>query len=332
MLRTDAISDDLWALIEPVMPATIGRPGRRAAVTAGVRLGGRDRALLVLAVLPAVAILVVAQAYPLGYSFYVSLQDWSLTQSIEPQGFVGLDNYVGVVQDPDFRHALLLSLMFLCTVPVELVLGLSLAYFTQGEGLSIRTVRTVLIFPMVLAPIAVGTIFRLLLDPQSGFLTLMMRAVGLPDINWLGSAQPAVISVLVADIWQWMPFSMIIYAAALTTIDANLIEAARLDRASSWQVVRHVLIPMVVPATVIICVFRVVDAFLTIDVVFSMTGGGPGTATQTSSLWIFDQGLSYFNVSQAAAASWIIVAICLGMAFTVLRVGRSAEHRLRGRR
>lgn len=307
------------------------RRNRRGRVT-GVRASRRDRVLLWLAVVPAIAILGFAQAYPLLYSLWVSFQHWSLSESLTSQGFVGLANYTDLFASPDFLSALRLSAIFLCTVPVELAIGFLLAYFTQGDGLRMRVVRTVLIIPMIVAPIAVGTMFRLLLDPQSGFLVLAMHAVGLPDVNWLGSQNPALVTVLGADIWEWVPFSMILYTAALTGLDQNLIEAAHLDGASSLQVIRRVIWPLMLPTSAVIGVFRVIDAFLVVDVIVSLTNGGPGTATQTSALWIFYKAIQFFDLSQAAAGSWLILVICLLMAFAVLRLRGLAHRRLRGTR
>lgn len=286
--------------------------------------------LLWLAVFPAVAILGFAQAYPLGYSLYMAFVKWSLAESLYPQGFAGWANFTSLFSTPDFPDALRLSALFLITVPLEIGFGFVLAYFTQGERLSMRIVRTLLIIPMVVAPIAVGTMFRLLLDPQSGFLVILMKDLGLPTVNWLGSQDPAIIVVLGTHIWAGIPFSMIVFSAALTGVDRTLIEAARIDRASTLQIIWHVIVPLLLPATLVICVFRVVDAFLVIDAILGLTGGGPGTATTTSSLWIFQQGIQFFNLSEGAAGSWIVVLICLAMAMAVLRVRALVERNLRG--
>lgn len=329
MTITDRIGDEA-----PLAGAHSPRPrARRRSPTRrprGLRLSRRDRLLLWLALVPAVGILGFAQAYPLAYSLYMSFVHWSLADSLSPQGFAGLANFRQLFASPDYTHALRLSALFLVTVPVELAIGFVLAYFTQGERLLMRVIRTLLIIPMVVAPIAVGTMFRLLFEPQSGLLVLLMRAVGLPEVNWLGSQNPAVIVVLGTHVWEGAPFAMIVYAAALTGIDRNLIDAARVDRASAMQVVRHVIIPLLMPATLVICVFRVVDAFLVIDAILGLTGGGPGTATRTSSLWIFNEGLRYFNLSEGAAGSWVVVVICVAMAVAVLRVRDRVIRRSRG--
>lgn len=306
-----------------------GRPSRRRERSPLV--GRRDRLLLAAGVLPAVAWLGFAQGYPLVYSLILSFQRWSLASSDVPQGFAGLSNYMAALDDPTFRQALRLSALVLASVPIELAVGFLLAYFTIGERRRLRVTRTLLIIPMVIAPIAVGTMFRLLLTPSSGLVDIVLQAAGLPAPDWLGGQSTAVVAVIVTDIWEWVPFAMIVYTAAMSGIDQDLIAASRVDGASSWKVMRHVIGPLTLPATFLICLFRLIDAFLIIDVIYSLTYGGPGFATNSATLWVFNHGLKYFDISEAAAASWLLLLICLVLAVVVLRLKTRAERAISGR-
>jgi multiple sugar transport system permease protein len=279
---------------------------------------------------PALAWLAFSQGYPLVYSLFVSFQNWSLASSDTPQGFIGFGNYLRVASDPQFQHGLLLSGFFVGSVAIELVLGFALAYCSLGERRSLQLFRTLLIIPMVIAPIAVGTLWRLLLDANSGLVNAVLGAVGLHGADWLGNQSSAIVSVIAVDVWEWIPFSMIIYTAAMSGIDPALLESARLDGASPWRIIRHLLIPMLLPATLMICVFRVIDAFLVIDVVFSMTYGGPGFSTTTATLWTYNSGLKYFNMGEASAASWLMLAVCLIIATALLGLRSRAERRSAG--
>jgi multiple sugar transport system permease protein len=306
-------------------------PARRDRTRRGAaRLSGRERLFLLTAVLPAVAWLAFAQGYPLLYSLYLSVRNWSLADSASPQGFAGLGNFTAVLSDPQFVHGLQLSTIFLASVVVELVIGFVLAYYTIGESRRIRLTRTLLIIPMVIAPIAVGSIWRLLLDPNSGLVDMITSHLGLGRIDWLGGPHSAVLAIVGIDVWEWVPFSMIIYSAAISGIDQSLIESARVDGASAWQTVRSIIVPMVLPATLLICVFRLIDAFLVIDVVYSLTYGGPGFSTTTSTLWVYNHGLKYFDISQAAAASWILLVICVALAALVLALKSRVERWITG--
>jgi multiple sugar transport system permease protein len=302
-------------------------PGTVAA--RGLMLRGRDRIVLALMVLPALVWLAFAQGYPLFYSLWMSFVQWSLASSPDPQGFAGLNNFRSVLNDPVFISSLRLSALFVLSVPAELMIGFLIATLTVGEQFRMRMIRTLLLIPMVVAPIAAGTMWRLVLSP-TGLANLLLGALHLPAVNWLGTQNSAVWSVLMADVWEWVPFSMIVYVAALGGVSDEIISSARVDGASALQVVRRLLIPLTMPATLLILIFRLVDAFLTIDIVFSLTYGGPGFATTSTTLYIYNHGLKYFDLSQAAASSWMILLACFLMAGILLRLKSRAEKAVSG--
>lgn len=304
----------------------------RGRASAALRIGRRDRLILIGFIVPALVWLSVAQGYPLLYSLYLSFQHWSLTTSDTPQGFAGLSNFTAVLRDPQFLRTVRLSALFMLSVPVELVIGFVLALCTIGESRRMRLARTLLLVPMVIAPIAVGTMWRLLLDSNSGLVDLLLRGVGLSGPDWLGNQSNAVFAVIGTDIWEWVPFAMIIYTAAINGIDQDLLASGQIDGASRWQTVRHILLPLTLPATLLICVFRLIDAFLVIDVVYSLTFGGPGFATNTSTLWIYNHGLRYFDISEAAAGSWLLLTVCVVIAAVVLRLKTRVERGIAGKR
>jgi multiple sugar transport system permease protein len=283
-------------------------------------LSRRDRVFLVLAVCPALAWLAFAQGYPLIYSLWLSFQNWSLSVSPTSQGFAGLANFQQVLTDPVFRHSIIMTVLVMATVPLEMAIGLTLAYYAAGESRLLRVFRTTLLLPMVIAPIAVGALWRLMLTPNSGLLQSLFRGVGLPQPNWLGEPTLAIITVMAIDVWEWVPFSLIIYTAALTHLDSDLIGAAAVDGASRTQVMRHITWPLLAPSTLLIAIFRFVDALLVIDIVYSLTGGGPGFATNTVTLWVYNNGLRYFNLSEAAAASWLLLIADMLIALSLLWV------------
>lgn len=284
-----------------------------------------ERLALAALVVPALAWLAFAQGYPLLYSLYLSFTDWSLADSPTPQGFAGLSNFASVLGDERFLNALKLSALFLAKVPIELAIGFALALSTLGGTLWRRGVRTLLLIPMLIAPIAVGSMWRLLLNSESGLVNSALNTVRLPAPNWLGEPGTAVVAVIWADTWEWIPFSMIIYVAALSGLDQALLDSAQVEGASRWQVIRYVVFPLTLPATLLILVFRSVDAFIVIDVVYSLTYGGPGFATETSSLYVFKQGLQYFNISEATAASWLLLIVSFAIAGVVLGLKGRAD-------
>lgn len=300
------------------LPSAIRR--RRRPRRSHVLLSRRDRVLLVLAVVPTVAWLGFAQGYPLFYSLWLAFQNWSLAFSPTSQGFAGLGNFREVLSDPVFHHSVVMTLLVMGSVPVEMGIGFMLAYYSVGESRRLRFVRTTLLLPMVIAPIAVGAMWRLLLTPNSGLVDSVLHGLGMSQLDWLGQPNLARISVLAIDVWEWVPFSVIIYTAALNHVDQDLLGAAAVDGASRSQALRHIIWPLVAPSSVLIAIFRLVDALLVIDVVYSLTEGGPGFSTYTVTLWVYDQGLHYFNLGEAAAASWLLLAVSLAIALTLLRL------------
>lgn len=262
------------------------------------RLG--ERWPFVLFLVPALLLLAFAQVWPLALSFVVSFRDWTLSRSQVPGPFVGLANYRHAFQDGVF---------------------LGSAAFTVSFAIAstlLRLARTLLMLPMVVAPVAVGTIWRMMLSARVGPVNKLLAAVGIDGPNWLGDPTWARVSLVMIDAWQWTPFVTIIYTAALTSLPAEVLRAASVDGASPLQIFRLVVWPMLLPVTLLVAMFRLIDSLLTLDMIFTTTYGGPGFATHTLSFWIYQQGLRYFNISYAAATSWLLLLGCMAVALGLL--------------
>ncbi|MDQ0474389.1 carbohydrate ABC transporter permease [Labrys wisconsinensis] len=271
-----------------------------------------ERGILLAFMAPAVTIIVVAQFYPLAYSLYISLVDWTLSRSMTPGGFVGLANYTRMGSDGVLAQAVWRTIWFaLASTAAQTILGFTLAYVTLGESRALRLARTILILPMVIAPVAVGTIWRMMLSARVGPVNQVLRDLGLPTPDWLGDPTLAMVSIVIIDVWEWTPFVFVIFAAALASLPAEVLRAAEVDGATPWQILRMVILPMLAPVGLLVVMFRLLDALLTLDVVFTTTFGGPGFATHTLSFWIYQQGLRYFNISYAAAISWTTLLGCM---------------------
>ena len=283
--------------------------------------------MLVLFLLPAVIVLVITQGYPLGYSAYFSLHDWTLARSPHPGPFIGLDNYTRAFDDTVFTGSVETTVTFaLLATLFELIVGFTLAYLTVGENFWLQIGRTILIMPMVIAPVAVGTMWRMMYSARAGLINHLLRQVGIAGPDWLGDPSVALTSLIIVDVWEWSPFVMVIYAAAITSLPNEPFRAARVDGASRWQIFRHVTLPLLMPVTLLVLMFRLIDTLLTLDIVVTTTFGGPGFRTYTLSFWIYQQGLRYFNISYAAATSWIMLIGCLLVAIVLLVVRQRVTH------
>ena len=276
-----------------------------------------------LFMVPAVSVLIVTQVYPLLYSAYFSLFDWTLARSPQPGAFIWFQNYSRAFNDHVFMQAVSTTAVFAVSATVfELLIGFLLAYLTVGERFLVQVSRTILLMPMVIAPVAVGTMWRMMFSARAGLLNHLLELVGINGPDWLGNPSVALVALIIVDVWQWSPFVMIIYAAAITSLPAEPFRAAAVDGASRWQIFRHITMPLLLPVTLLILMFRFIDALLTLDIVVTTTFGGPGFRTHTVSFWIYQQGLRYFNISYAAATSWMFLITCLLIALVLLIIRR----------
>ncbi|MBX6322628.1 MAG: sugar ABC transporter permease [Rhodospirillaceae bacterium] len=284
-----------------------------------MRIWTHEQRVLILFLAPAVLILAVTQFWPLVYSARLSLIDWTLARSPRPGPFVGLANYAKALHDPVFIDSVGVTAVYALTATaLEIVIGLALALALVGERFAVKLSRTILILPMVIAPVAVGTMWRMMLSAQAGPINHLLGLLGIDGPDWLGDPDWALVSVILIDVWEWTPFVMVIYVAVLTALPEELSLAAKVDGASRWQVLRHVVLPLMMPVSVLVVMFRLIDAILTLDVIVTTTFGGPGYRTYTLSFWIYQQGLRYFNVSYAAATSWLLLGGCLTVAVGLL--------------
>jgi multiple sugar transport system permease protein len=270
---------------------------------------GREKLILASLVVPALVVVVALQLYPLGLSAFMSVQDWHLVEAATPQGFVGLRNYREVVSDTGFTDAVANSAFITgSAVVVELIAGTVLAYLTVGANRLNRSVRTILILPMVIAPVATGTIWRMLFNSRTGPINFLVGQMGLGQPDWLSSPWPARVALVIVDVWQWTPFVMVVIAAGFSAISGDLLEAAEVDGASKWKVFRYVEFPLLAPLFALVVMFRVLESLLSLDTVYTLTFGGPGSSTYTLTFYIYVLGLRSFALGQAAAASWMFMA------------------------
>ena len=239
-------------------------------------------------------------------------------------GFAGLDNYVKMGGDPRFWHSLGLTAVYTATtVVLQVALGLSLALLVLRIPRGQALLRVAAILPIVLAPVVVGLFWRtLVLSPDVGLVDVVTRALGLGSHNWLGDPDLALISVIAIHTWQWTPFAFLVILASLSALPPDVFEAARIDRASAWQRFRHITLPLIRPAIVIVVIMRTMIALSAFAAIFAATGGGPGTATEILNLYAYRTSFAEFNLGYGAALAMVLLAITLAVSFVMFRVRR----------
>ncbi|WP_018236241.1 carbohydrate ABC transporter permease [Ensifer sp. BR816] len=288
--------------------ATIASP----QALAPVRKSFVRRNLPYLLIAPSVIMLLALIAYPLLFALKSSFYFWNLQVGPQPLAFVGFDNYVQALNAFDFRAALTNTLILsVLGTAIEFGLGLAIALVLLQALPGMNVVRALLILPTTIAPIVVGFLFRYLYDPGGGLVTWVLQSLALPipAEGILGSPSTALAAILFVDIWQWTPFFAIVLYASLLAVPDEIIEAARLDRASAWTILMRIKLPLIRRTAIIIVMLRFMQIFNTFDTVLVLTRGGPGTSTRTLGYSLYEQGLVNFNVGLVSAQTWITVLI-----------------------
>jgi multiple sugar transport system permease protein len=290
-----------------------GRAAARAEVVAVARVHRRHglRLLPVAFVLPSVLLLLAVTIFPLLYSLRLSFFSWELSSAVANQEFVGLANYQKVLfGDGRFWNAMLnTAKVVVLGVAIELALGTALALLVDGLGRARSWVVAVLMIPVIIAPVVAGFEWRLVYNDQVGPLNYLLRQVGIPTFAWLADPSVALVAIIIADIWQWTPFMMVLMLAGFQAVPSELYEAARVDGASVWQGFWRITVPILLPIILVAVLVRGMDAFKLFDIVFLLTGGGPGSTTETVSFYTYLEGFRFFSMGYGAALSYIQLII-----------------------
>lgn len=265
---------------------------------------------------PAVVYLFAFSVFPLLYSLRISFTN--LRAAADSGQWVGFDNYLALFRDPLFWNAATnTAVMVASAVAIQVVLGTALAVFFNQRLRGSWIVRGLLILPMLLTPIVVGVMWRALLDPDWGIVNWGIGRLGIAPPNWLGSTDWAIRTVVLADVWQWTPFVMLIVFARLQALPHEVFEAAQVDGAGRLAMLRRITLPLLAPAIAFAAIFRAIDAFRSFDLVYGLTYGGPARSSTTLSFLAFQSGFQFQDYGSAAAVSYLMV-ITLIVATTVL--------------
>ncbi|MFE1665653.1 carbohydrate ABC transporter permease [Microbacterium sp. P02] len=288
------------------------------------RAGARKEAFAAYAfIAPNYALLLIFVLLPLAGAFIVSLQR---TDGFGEGTFTGFDNYARLASDPLFWRSLGNTLLFTVIVtPLSMLFGL-LAAVLLNSALPARPVlRSLLILPMAVSGVATALIGILIFDQNSGVLNKLAQLFGLPYIDWQSQPAPAFASIVIATVWWRTGFNMLIYLAGLQGLGADLYEAARLDGANVVQRFRHVTVPLLGPTTFFLVVLNVIYSFQVFDIVFVLTGGGPGGATSVLVTYAYDTGFVTRDQGYAAAIGMVLFVFALLFAAGQWRASRTRD-------
>ncbi|MGO7171118.1 carbohydrate ABC transporter permease [Rhizobium leguminosarum] len=279
----------------------------------------RVQALILL--VPALAIYAVFALYPMLNVVILSFQKWN---GLDPnRQFVGIANYQAIfTKDPvfwvAFRNTVIWTMMSLIFPPM---IGLLLALSLNQKIFGRNGLRAIFYLPVIIAPIAVATMWKWMYDPFFGLFSQLLTSWGMQGwINdWLGNRDTALYSVFVAYLWQTVGFSMVLFLAGLQNVSQTLVEAARIDGAGRWKVFKHVTLPALRPTITIVLVLSVISSLKAFDIVYGLTGGGPAQSTQMLALWAFTQAMQIFDFGRGAAISVVLLLITMAVVIPYLK-------------
>lgn len=284
-----------------------------------------ERNLRILFPLPAIIFIALLMVFPIFYTLYLSFTNWNLTSGM-PAQFVGLGSYLRILSEPRFLHALGRTLTFtVFAVAIEVVLGVAIAIILNRAFVGKSVAKLVLLLPLVATPVAVGIVFNLFYDPTIGLLNFALDALGLPQGRWVSSEKTVMASLILVDVWQWTPMITLIVLAGLAGLSEEPTEAARVDGASEWQMLRYVTIPMVMPVILTAMILRLIDALKTFDIIFAMTGGGPGYASETLNIMGFKYSFEYFRMGQASVILVVLFLVVLLCSLGIMKLRAASE-------
>jgi len=281
-------------------PVPVPRQGRRH----------RDRVFRLALVAPSIVVLLLVGVFPLVYLIVVSFQN--LTMSDTDTSFQGLLNYRLVLTDARLWQSLLHTLIFIAVaLPTELVLGLAMAQLFIERIPGRAVFIALLVLPVLVSPIVAGATWALMFDNRFGPINQILGWFAGEPVSLLWTIKPSLVyaAILIAEVWQWTPFMFLLLLAALSAVDKSQLEAAAIDGASWWRTFRQIVLPAIWPVMAVAILIRALDLFRLFDIVWALTKGGPGTMTETISMFTYVKGFQQFETSYVAAVSLLIIVL-----------------------
>lgn len=265
----------------------------------------RDNKLKLIFIWPAAMWVLAFTLFPLLFGLRLSLYNVKIGF---PDVFIGLKNYISFFTDHYAFNSVIVTLIFVIGgVTIEMVLGILLALLFNRKMPMRSFLRTVMTMPLFATPIAVGFLFITIFYEEGGLINGLLNI----KVPWLSRANWALFSVILVDIWQWTPFCFLIFLAALQGVPDDYYEAAKLETKSGWNMFRYITFPMLQPTIVIILLLRITEAFKIFDIPFTLTTGGPGTATQVLTMYAYRVGMRFFNFGYSSAISFLLFIIVM---------------------
>ncbi|MCS3447658.1 MULTISPECIES: carbohydrate ABC transporter permease [Bradyrhizobium] len=267
-------------------------------------------------VIPALVVVLAVIIFPWVFTIWMSLQEWKVGS---PTVFVGLANYLRLPTDPRFVEAVGHTLSYTAlSVVLPLVFGTLAAVVFHQKFAARGFLRGIFIMPMMATPVAIALVWTMMFHPQLGVLNYLLSLVGLPPQLWVFNPATVIPSLVLVETWQWTPLVMLIVLGGLAAIPTEPYESAQIDGANFWQVFRFITLPLIMPFLFIAGMIRMIDAVKSFDIIFAITQGGPGSASETINVYLYSVAFVYYDLGYGSAIAVVFFLLIVALAALLL--------------
>ncbi len=266
---------------------------------------------------PAALIVATVILFPWLFTLFMSVHDWKVSGNVY---WVGFRNYVHLMNDGRFLWAVARTLYFtIAAVAFPVLIGLWAAVCFARKFPLRGAARTLFIMPMMATPVAIALVWTMMFHPQLGVLNYLLTSVGLPPSSWVYNANTVIPTLVMVETWQWTPLVMLIVLGGISSLPIDPYEAAEIDGANGWQMFRYITLPLIQPFIIVATVMRIIDALKAFDTIFVITNGGPGTASETINMLLYQTAFGYYDLGYASAMVVVFFVLIMLLSLVLLR-------------
>lgn len=274
-------------------------------------------------VVPALVVIAAVIVFPWVFTLWMSVNSWTLGQ---PVVFAGLDNYTRLLVDMRFWESLWHTTLYtLLAVVAPLFLGTLAALIFDAQFPFRGLLRGVFVMPMMATPVAIALVWTMMFHPQLGVLNYLLSLVGIGPQEWIYNQNSVIPSLVLVETWQWTPLIMLIVLGGLAAVPREPYESAEIDGANAWQKFRYLTLPMIAPFLMIGVMIRSIDAVKSFDIIYAMTQGGPGTASETINIYLYNTAFSYYDIGYGSAMAVVFFIIIVALSFVLMMIRQRAN-------
>jgi multiple sugar transport system permease protein len=274
-------------------------------------------------VIPALVLVGAVIVFPWVFTLWMSTSEWQIGSA---KRFVGLANYLRLVEDTRFWESMWHTLYYtVLSVVAPLILGTAAALVFDSKLPMRGLLRGIFVMPMMATPVAVALVWTMMFHPQLGVLNYLLSLVGIPPQVWIFDQSTVIPSLVLVETWQWTPLIMLIVLGGLASMPREPFEGAEIDGANAWQKLRYITLPMIMPFMMVAVIIRSIDAVKSFDIIYAMTQGGPGTASETINLYLYNVAFSYYDIGYGSAIAVVFFVIIIMMSLLLLHLRQRAR-------